>query len=176
MQGKPMNAIKASKNSVARFDLFRALVAAVSAGWGDELVLEDSRYDRVILLFDPDADGIHCEALMLMFFYRWMRPVLDAGMLHAVRPPQFEIRSSTTSERIHAYSESHFGRLRDQLEANQFEFTAQRYRGLASIDESALRETCIDPASRHTNQLSCDDAEAAMKVFAGTTSVDLSGS
>lgn len=85
MQGKPMNAIKASKHAVADFELFRSLVTAIGAGFDDQLNLAKLRYDRVILLFDPDADGIHCGALMTMFFHRWMRPLLESGRLSTLR-------------------------------------------------------------------------------------------
>jgi DNA gyrase subunit B/topoisomerase-4 subunit B len=168
MQGKPMNAIRASRSSVGRNELFRALIDALGAGWDDQLDLSRLRYDRVILLFDPDADGIHCGALMLMFFHRWMRPLLESGRLSIVRAPLYEIASLDRSERIHAYSDDHYQRLRAELERKQIEFQGQRYRGLASISDAALVSTCLDPASRNISTLTREDAEAAIRIFVGS--------
>jgi DNA gyrase subunit B/topoisomerase-4 subunit B len=168
MQGKPMNAIRASRSSVGRNELFRALIDALGAGWDDQLDLSRLRYDRVILLFDPDADGIHCGALMLMFFHRWMRPLLESGRLSIVRAPLYEIASLDRSERIHAYSDDHYQRLRAELERKQIKFQGQRYRGLASISDAALVSTCLDPASRNISTLTREDAEAAIRIFVGS--------
>ncbi len=170
MQGKPLNAIKATQRVVERNELFRALIDSMGVGFDDQIDLSRLRYDRVILLFDPDADGIHCGALMLMFFHRWMRPMLDSGRLALVRPPLYEIRSLDSPETIHAYSESHFQRLRAALEKQEIRFQSQRYRGLASMSDTALVTTCIDAATRNLNQLTCDDAEAAIRIFIGSAS------
>ncbi|MEQ1487852.1 MAG: toprim domain-containing protein, partial [Methylotenera sp.] len=72
MQGKPLNTIKASAEKVVENALFKALIEALGAGVGDNFDLTKCRYSRIVLLMDADADGIHCGALMLMFFYRWM--------------------------------------------------------------------------------------------------------
>lgn len=167
MQGKPMNAIKASKHAVEDYELFRALVTAIGAGFDDQLDLEKLRYDRVILLFDPDADGIHCGALMTMFFHRWMRPLLESGRLHVVRPPLYEISSPDSSDKLHAFSDSHYHRLRLELEKQRIKFRGQRYRGLASLSAATLVATCLDPKTRHIDQLTCEDATAAIRIFVG---------
>ena len=73
MQGKPLNAWKATKDKVARNEFFNALHSAIGAGWGESFQLSQTRYENIILVFDPDADGIHCGMLVLMYFYRWMR-------------------------------------------------------------------------------------------------------
>jgi len=86
MQGKPMNAIKASKSRVKKNEQLLALHDAIGAGWGDEFALSERRYERLILMFDPDADGIHSRALTLLFLYGWMRPLLDAGVVYTARP------------------------------------------------------------------------------------------
>jgi DNA gyrase/topoisomerase IV subunit B len=165
MQGKPLNAVKAGKGAVERNELYRALIDAIGAGWDEQLDLAKLRYDRLILLFDPDADGIHCGALMSMFFHRWMRPLLDAGRLSIVRPPLYEISSPKTQDKIHAYSDSHYQRIRKELEKQQIDYQGQRYRGLASMNDAALAATCLDPETRNISQLTCEDAEAAMRIF-----------
>jgi DNA gyrase/topoisomerase IV subunit B len=143
------------------------LIDAIGAGWGDQLVLEKMRYDRVILLFDPDADGIHCGALMSMFFHRWMLPMLETGRLSVIRPPLYEISSPHSQDKLHAYSDSHYQRLRSELDRQGIEYQGQRYRGLASINDATLVMTCLDPETRNISQLTCQDAEAAIRIFVG---------
>ena len=167
MQGKPMNAYKASKAAVGRNELYQALINSIGAGWGDDFKVDDARYERVILLFDPDADGIHCGALMSMFFYRWMRPLMEAGRVGVIRPPLYEISSPTSDDKLHAYTDSQYRKLREELDSKEIEFTGQRYRGLASMNDMALFTTCIDPETRNLNRLELDDAEAAIRVFVG---------
>jgi DNA gyrase subunit B len=121
MQGKPLNALRANAKKVAAFELYQALQQALGVPAFDSMaadlpagpapagpksdspesaspkpagpMLAAPRFDRVLLLFDPDADGIHCGALMLMYFYRWMRPLLESGRIEMVRAPLFDIKS-----------------------------------------------------------------------------------
>lgn len=79
MQGKPLNAIKATRDKAMNYPLFKALSESLGAGLGADLDVRALQFERVVLLFDPDADGIHSGALMLMFFYQFMRPMLEAG-------------------------------------------------------------------------------------------------
>jgi len=165
MQGKPLNAKKASKQLVARHAFYQHLISALGAGWDDRFDLASLRYRRVVLLLDPDADGIHCGVLMLMFFHRWMPALLNEGHLCWVRPPLYQL-VSPAGDRVFAYSDEHFVRLRRQLTDKQILFTSQRYRGLASIDADVLAEQCVCPRTRHLEILGQDDAVQAIHVFA----------
>jgi DNA gyrase/topoisomerase IV subunit B len=167
MQGKPLNAWKASRQTVSANELFAALIDAIGAGWDDSYRQSDLRYDKITLLFDPDADGIHCGALTLMFFYRWMRPLLKSGRIGLIRPPVYEIKSVCGTDCLHAFSDDHYQKLCTALDTNQIQYNTQRYRGLASMNESALVATCIDPKTRHRIICSEADAEAALEIFAG---------
>lgn len=167
MQGKPLNAWKASRKAVERNALLAAVTTAIGVGFGDDLVIEEMRYDQITLIFDPDADGIHCGALMLMFFYRWMRPLVDQGMIGQIQPPIYEIRSPGGEERLHAFSDQQYHKIRAALEEKQMQFQSQRYRGLASMNSDTLVRTCLDPTTRHRILLTPKDAEAAVGVFGG---------
>ena len=169
MQGKPLNAWKAKGKTVQSNELFAALVDSIDAGFDQSCDPARSRYDQITLLFDPDADGIHCGALMLMFFYRWMRPLLDSSMIGLVHPPILEIRSVDGTDRIHAYNDEHYHKLKAALETQQIEYQVQRYRGLASMGEQALAQTCLDSNTRQRNLCDAADAEAAIRVFSGGT-------
>ena len=167
MQGKPMNPVKNSKNAIAKNDLYQKLIACLGAGWDDGFDVDAVRYQRVILLFDPDADGIHCGALMLMFFYRWMRPLLDAERISVIRPPLYQIESPDYNDLIHAYSSEHYAKIQTALAEKGIKYQSQRYRGLASMGDQTLVQTCLAAETRHVEPLGRRDAEAAIAAFGG---------
>ncbi|MGL5001374.1 MAG: toprim domain-containing protein, partial [Casimicrobium sp.] len=157
MQGKPLNALRASGERVAEFPLFKQLAAALGIGLtnletGEVSDLSTLRFDRVLLLFDPDADGIHCGALMLMYFYRWMRPLLEEGRVLMVRPPLFLLTIASTGQTFHAYSPEHAGKINSELaKRGIYDIKTHHHRGLASIDPPLLRSSCVDPATRRVD-------------------------
>jgi DNA gyrase subunit B len=166
MQGKPMNAIKASPTRVAENPLFKALIDALGAGWGDSFELQKCRYSKVILLMDPDADGIHSGALLQMFFYRWMRPLLAQGRVELVRPPVGEVTDGETGEIKHAYTEAHFLALCAAAKSHAADgMRSIRYRGLAGIESGKLAQLCIHPQTRKTSVMGLQDAELAIEIF-----------
>ncbi|TWU31718.1 toprim domain-containing protein [Novipirellula artificiosorum] len=168
MQGKPLNALKASKRTLSKHAWFAAFIDSVGTDCGDYFHLDAIRYDRIVLLFDPDADGIHCGALMMMFFYRWMRPLLEHDRVGVVRAPMFEITARRYTDSILAYSETHYRKLREQLDQQGIEgIQVNRFRGLASLNETMLRETCIDPFTRSLAPIDVSDAETAIRLFGG---------
>jgi DNA gyrase subunit B len=167
MQGKPLNTLKASAGKVAANPFFSALTGALGTGWGGAFDARLRRYDRVLLLTDPDADGIHCGALLLMFFYRWMPSLIERGHLEMVRPPLGEIVSADGDSPHYVYSEPEFQSLMAEMRRSPDRARRTvRYRGLASMNPAALAEQCVDPGTRHSRRLAAADAEAAMEVFA----------
>ena len=164
MQGKPLNAIKATEKKLAAHPLFTALTDSLGTGRGAAFDLSKLRYSRVLLLMDPDADGIHCGVLMLMFFHRWMRPLLDAGHVEIVRPPWGEVVPADGTPPRHACSEAEFQAVSDAVRARG-PATARRFRGLAAIEPHLLLATCIAPATRRTDQISTAEAAAMIEVF-----------
>jgi len=158
MQGKPLNAVRAGRERVAAHPLFSALAAAIGTGIGPGFDPAAVRFDRVLLLMDPDADGIHCGLLMLLFFHRWMRPLLDGGAIAIVRPPWGEVASAAEPAPRQAFSEAELtavaGRLRPQGPV-----VIRRYRGLAGIEAAVLQATCVAPATRRTEAVTVADVE-----------------
>jgi DNA gyrase subunit B/topoisomerase-4 subunit B len=166
MQGKPLNAIRASAGKVAANPFFAALTAALGTGHGAAFKAGELRYDRIVLLFDPDADGIHCGVLLLMFFYRWMRPLLDLGQVHAVRAPVGELVRAGAATPQFIYSELQFHALcAELLERRDPAARALRYRGLAGLNPEFLATLCVNPATRTAQTVSAADAELAIGVF-----------
>jgi DNA gyrase subunit B len=172
MQGKPLNALRATGERVAEFSLYKQLVEALGIKLtdmetGEISDLSAARFDRVLLLFDPDADGIHCGALMLMFFYRWMRPLLESGRVLMVRPPLFVISFAGSEQTFHAYSPDHAGKIMSELKRRgATDIKTHHHRGLASIDPKLLARSCVHPATRKADVMTVKDAEEAIDVFA----------
>ena len=164
MQGKPMNATKASVAAVRKNPWFAALVDAMGIGWNGESIAK-LRYGRILFLFDPDADGIHCGALMLMFFETYFGELLDGNRLAQIKPPQFEIRAAGYHDTVQAYSETHRKQIQQALAQRGICSSYHRYRGLGSLNDTVLRETCVAPESRTVYLLRRADAEAARRIF-----------
>jgi DNA gyrase subunit B len=166
MQGKPLNASRANAEKVAQFPLYKALIESIGAGFGESFDIAKIRYQRIILLFDPDADGIHCGALLQLFFYTWMRPLLESGAVESARAPLFEISCGEKFQPVYAFSEDHCRTLCERLrEKNFHDIRTQRYRGLAGIDQATLASTCVDAATRKTRIVSMDEAQATYAVL-----------
>jgi DNA gyrase subunit B len=180
MQGKPLNAQRAAANKVLSYDLFVKLSQATGVlmidadqGFGStsEVTTEPNtlKFEKVLLLFDPDADGIHCGALMLMFLHRWMRPLLASGRVEMVRAPLFEVTWVDSGGEIlsqYTFSIHHNQVVCEALrKAGALKVQAQHFRGLGSITPSVLHQTCIAAVTRKTSVMGLADAVTAMEVF-----------
>ncbi|MDM4015054.1 toprim domain-containing protein [Roseiconus lacunae] len=164
MQGKPMNAVKASPKAVRRNQWFAAFVEALGTTW-DPALRETFRYSRLLLLFDPDADGIHCGALMLMFLERYFPELLTSRRVSLIKAPLFRIEGDDPRDCLFAYSEDQLQQLRSALEEKSIPHRYQRYRGLASLPSDVLTEHCLAPNGRTAYLMGIDDAAMARKVF-----------
>ncbi len=172
MQGKPMNAVKASLKDLKQNLQFAALLESLGIDLANQNREEDIRYEKIILLFDPDADGIHARTLMLLFFHRWMRWWLDAGRIFDAHAPQWEIISPALPEPAYAATPDHLQRVRQHLgEQGVTEIKTRRFRGLGSIDGQILKDRCVDPKSRALTTLTAEHAQMAMEVFRDLRSV-----
>ena len=166
MQGKPLNAWKATESKVAKNEFFSAVNQAIGAGWGASFRLEEIRYEKIILVFDPDADGIHCGMLVLMYFHRWMRTLLESGRIYMVHPPLFEITAPGMKELVCAVSDEEaalcLAKVQKEVSPNAVK---KRFRGLASMSAAVLKQYCVQPTTRHVFRMRPKDAEAAIDVF-----------
>jgi DNA gyrase subunit B len=173
MQGKPMNAYKSSPQKVLENPLFDALQASIGAGCGASFNLAKCRFSRIILLMDPDADGIHCGALMLLFFHRFMPDLLAAGRVEMARAPVGEVTNKATKVTEYAYTDAQFmtmlnGQKNQAIDANANQaIESIKYRGLAGIQANKLAELCINPATRKTSIMGMRDAAMALEIFGG---------
>lgn len=176
MQGKPLNALRASDGKVAANPFLRALTEAIGAGRGAAFDRDALRYERIVLLMDPDADGIHSGALLLLFFHRWMPTLVERGHVERVHAPLGEVRTADGGLR-YAYTDRQFQALSaENRTSGPARFETLRYRGLAGLDAGVLAEQCVDRATRHGHVLTPDDAKAAMDVFASLRALPPQGS
>jgi len=162
MQGKPLNVSRASPAKVAEHPFFGPLAAAIGFGFESHGEAHRSRYERVLVLTDPDADGIHCGYLVLLFFERFMRPLLDTGRVGIVRPPWGEV--VVAGELLLAFSEPELAAVVDRHRSREG-IAVRRYRGLAALDADLLRMTCVDPATRRIDAVSSADMAAMTAVI-----------
>jgi DNA gyrase subunit B/topoisomerase-4 subunit B len=161
MQGKPLNAARASRDRVLAHPFFGPLVAALGVGVETACDAGPLRYDRVLVLTDPDADGIHCGFLVLRFFHRWLAPLLDAGRVEVVRPPWGEV--VVDGRPTLAFSEPELAGLVESGR-DRGAITVRRFRGLAALDAAMLRDTCVAVGSRRTTVVSAADVAAMIEL------------
>jgi len=139
----------------------RALITAIGGGVGDEFNLAKVRYHKNVTMADADVDGQHITTLLLTLFFRYMRPLIDAGYVYIAQPPLYKIRKG--KEVFYAYTEKQREDLAKQL--GDKGVTYQRYKGLGEMNADELWETTLDPERRVLKQVTIEDAAAADALF-----------
>ena len=158
--GKMLNVEKARIDRVYGNDKLMPVITALGTGIGDEFDLSKLRYDKVIIMADADVDGSHIRTLLLTFFFRYMKPLIEAGPVYIAQPPLYRITKG--KEHKYAYSDLE----RDQILATiEGKTEIQRYKGLGEMDSEQLWETTMNPDSRLMLRVELTDAEAADETF-----------
>lgn len=159
LRGKVLNTEKAKLDEILKNEEINTMIHAIGAGVGSDFNVQDSNYDKVIIMTDADVDGAHIQILLLTFFYRYMKPLLEEGHLYIANPPLYKI--SCGKEEIYAWSEEDRKRILEQFKGKQTK--TQRYKGLGEMDASQLWETTMDPNNRQLIKVSITDAVLAEK-------------
>jgi DNA gyrase subunit B/topoisomerase-4 subunit B len=166
MQGKPMNALKANASDLHDNVQFGALLDTLHVDLHQIARPVEIPYQRIVLLFDPDADGIHGRTLMLLFFYRWLRKTLDDGRIFDAHAPQWVVTSDKMTNALFASTPQHLKKIKEHLKDKGITgVKTKRFRGLGSVDLDILNTQCVDPKTRALTVLTAAHAENALTVF-----------
>jgi DNA gyrase subunit B len=169
LQGKPMNALRVSPGRLQSNPWLTGLTKVLGDSPGTALPFGELRFRRVLLLLDPDADGIHAGALMQIFFYHCMRSLLETGVVEIVHAPWGEIRRPGVEPLLSFHAAQYQQQCRSLGPRGEQVAERIRHRGLGTITPAILEHTCINPATRVSRVLSVADAEAAAAVFAAAS-------
>jgi DNA gyrase subunit B len=148
-----------------------AIIQVIGAGSGRTFDLEAARYGRIVIMTDADVDGAHIRILLLTLFFRYMRPMVDAGRVFAAVPPLHRVEviagGGKKNEYVYTYSDAELHRLLASLakKGRRYKEPIQRYKGLGEMDADQLAETTMDPRHRTLRRVTVGDAEAAERVF-----------
>jgi len=171
IRGKILNVQKASLADMLKNAECSAIIQVIGAGSGGSFDLDLARYQRVIFMSDADVDGAHIRTLLLTLFYRYLRPLLEAGRVFAAVPPlhRIELSSPRKNQARYAYtysdSELHRALLELERKGQRWKEPIQRYKGLGEMDASQLAETTMDPRHRTLRRIRIVDAAAASGIF-----------
>ncbi len=158
--GKMLDVEKARIDKVIGNDKLTPVVLALGTGIGDEFDIEKIRYHKIVIMADADVDGQHIRTLLLTFFFRYMRPLIDEGYVYIAQPPLFKLSKGKRHE--YAYSDEERDKLIEEMGGS---CDVQRYKGLGEMDPEQLWETTMDPATRIMLRVTLEDAMEADETF-----------
>ncbi len=167
LRGKILNVEKAGLNRALSSLEIQAMITAFGTSVAEEFDLSQARYHKMIIMTDADVDGAHIRCLILTFFYRFMRPMIDAGYIYIAQPPLYKITYGKKHE--YAYNDKEMQQVLSRLPETT-KYSLQRYKGLGEMNPEQLWETTMDPERRTLLQVTLDDAMAAEEAF-----IDLMG-
>jgi DNA gyrase subunit B len=171
LRGKILNVQKARIDKILSNEEIRTIITAIGTGVGEDFKVEEARYHKIIIMTDADVDGAHIRTLLLTFFYKEMKQLIDAGYIYIAQPPLFRVAKG--KEEFYAYDEKERDAYVKRLSTNGGEAAGaargsvgiQRYKGLGEMNPDQLRDTTMDPAKRTLLKVTMEDAIEASHLF-----------
>ena len=164
LRGKVINTEKASLSDILKNEEINTIIYTIGAGVGNDFNIEDCNYDKIVIMTDADTDGAHIQVLLLTFFYRYMKPLIEAGKVYLALPPLFKISKGTGKKQVveYAWTEKE---LEEKIKKVGKGYLLQRYKGLGEMNADQLWETTMNPESRTLIRVVIDDkAQAERRV------------
>ena len=160
LRGKILNVERVQEHRALSSETITSLITAIGTGIGPEFNIEKARYHKIVIMTDADVDGAHIRTLLLTFFYRYLRPVLEQGYIYIAQPPLYKVQKGNTVR--YAYTDRQLEEVKKEMGGN---LGIQRYKGLGEMNPEQLWETTMDPKNRTLIRVTVGDAEAADQAF-----------
>ncbi len=161
LKGKIVNTEKATMKAILSNEELSTMIHAIGGGLGDDFDKKKANYGKVIIMTDADTDGAHIQTLLLTFFYRFMKELVDAGMIYIAMPPLFKVTNKTTKKVEYLWTNEEL----EKMKKGKKNLEIQRYKGLGEMNYEQLWETTMDPETRTLVKVDAEDAEMANRVI-----------
>ncbi|MBQ3334904.1 MAG: DNA topoisomerase (ATP-hydrolyzing) subunit B [Eubacteriaceae bacterium] len=161
LRGKVLNVEKSRLDRILTADTLKSMITAFGTGIGDDFDVERARYHKIVIMTDADVDGAHIRTLLLTFFYRYMRGLIERGYVYIAQPPLYKISRGKHVE--YAYTDAELAKRTKDLDSSKY--TLQRYKGLGEMDAEQLWETTMNPETRNMLRVNVEDASYADEIF-----------
>ncbi|SCI28675.1 DNA gyrase subunit B [uncultured Clostridium sp.] len=161
LRGKILNVEKSRLDKILSSDEIKNMITAYGCGVGNDFDLEKLRYHKIVIMTDADVDGAHIRTLLLTFFFRYMRPLIEEGYVYIAQPPLYKVKKQ--KKEYYVYSDAQLNSLLDEIGRQGVEL--QRYKGLGEMNAEQLWDTTMNPETRTLLQVSIDDAVVADQIF-----------